>query len=110
MDFVLVRPGRLFSLGGVGLGGGGARVVSIGPAAVRSMLCQLSLAGMFGMFVVLGCVSVRSVGFCFRRFRCLLFFFGVFGFFGFFCLCGGFFLGCFRLLRDWRRAHATFFG
>ena len=41
MDFVLVRPGRLFSLGGVGLGGGGARVVSIGPAAGRSMLCQL---------------------------------------------------------------------
>ena len=60
------------------------------------MLCQLSLAGMFGLFVVLGCVGVRSVGFCFRRFR---FFFG---------LCGGFFVGCFRLLRDWRRVHATF--
>ena len=48
--FLLGGGACLFFLGGVGLGGGGAPVVSIiaiEPAAVRSMLCHLDGLGFY---------------------------------------------------------------
>ena len=61
------------------------------------------------MFVVLGCVSVRGVGFCFRRFRCLLFFFGVFGFFGFFLPLRRFFSWVFSVASGLAACPCDFF-
>ena len=80
--------GACFFFGGVWLRASGASVMSIAchirPAAVRSMLCQLSLAGMFGLFGVLGCVGVGGVLAAFAAFTAVSANFGLCGRFGVF--------------------------